>query len=82
MVEVQCILLIEEKKAAFIAKKKLKPQGGEFSKCEVVLGVAIIVGGVLNSWEGRIPPILRYPTWFVNPLPPLTTSSKWQNHHP
>ena len=82
MVEVQCILLIEEKKAAFIAKKKLKPQGGEFSKCEVVFRVAILVGGGFNSWEGRTPPILRYPTWFGKPLPPLTTSSTWKNHPP
>ena len=59
---------------------KLKPQGGEFTKCEVILGVEIMVGGGLNSWKGRITYILRYPSWFGNPLTPLTTTSKWKNH--
>ena len=80
--EVFCIHPDWGANSAFIAKMKLKPQGGEFAKSEVVLGVEIMVGGSLNSWEGRIPPILRYPTWFVKPPPPLTTSSKWQNHPP
>ena len=82
MTKVLCIRLIEEQNPTFIAKKKLKPQGIEFSKCEVVFGVEIMVGGGLNSWGGSIPPIFRYPTCFGNPLPPLTISSKWQNHPP
>ena len=71
-------MLKEEKDPAFIAKNELKPQGGEFSKCEVVLGVAIMVGGGLNSLEVRVPPIFRYRTWFGKPPPPLIASSMWQ----
>ena len=82
MGKVQCIHPSEEQDLAFIAKKKLKTQGGAIPNEEVVLGVEKIMGGSLNSWEQMPAHLLRYPTWFGKPPPPLTTSSKWQNHPP
>ena len=46
------------------------------------LGVDQMVGRRPKCCNEGIPSIFRYPTWFGNPLPPLTTSSKWQNHPP
>ena len=78
-VEVQYILVNEEKEPTFIAKKVPKPKGGATPNEEVALLVERKVGGGLDAWEGRLPPLFRYPTWFGKPPPPVTTPTKWQN---
>ena len=78
--EVHYILLNEEQDPAFIAKKELKPQGGTIPNEEVALLVERKVGGGLDAWEGRLPPLLRYPTWFGKLPPPVTIPSKWQTN--
>ena len=56
---------------------KLKSQGGAIPNEEVALVVEKKVGGGLDAWHGSLTPLLRYPTCFGKPLPPLTTTSKW-----